>query len=183
MKRLLPFLFLLIAAPTFGQVSKLNPIKNPSLDELRQNFAKPHRDYSTGPLWTWNDLLTEEQIRSTLQDLAKQNVKQVWVHPRPGLMTPYLSDDWFRLWKVSLDEAEKLDMNVWIYDENSYPSGFAGGFVPEALPDSRGMGLKFEEAASLDKIDENVWYIFAPDSNSPTGFSLLYVSPLPLGEG
>ena len=57
-------------------------------------------------------------------------MKQVWVHPRPGLMTPYLTPDWFRLWHVALDEAGELDMNVWIYDENSYPSGFAGGWVP-----------------------------------------------------
>ena len=76
-------------------------------------------------------MLTEQQIRDTMRDLAGQKVKQVWVHPRPGLMTPYLSADWFRLWKVALDEAERLDMNVWIYDENSYPSGFAGGWVPE----------------------------------------------------
>ncbi len=163
MKRFLLFIALVFTATAaFGQVSKLNTIKNPSLDELRKNFAQPNRDYSTGPLWTWNDMLTEEQIRSTLQDLAGQHVKQVWVHPRPGLMTPYLSDDWFRLWKVALDEAEKLDMNVWIYDENSYPSGFAGGFVPEALPDSRGMGLKFEEVEKLDKLDENIWYVFVP---------------------
>ena len=46
-------------------------------------------------------------------------------------MTPYLSPEWFDLWKTALNEAERLDMNVWIYDENSYPSGFAGGFVPE----------------------------------------------------
>ena len=56
-------------------------------------------------------------------------------------MTPYLSEDWFHLWRTALDEAEKLDMNVWIYDENSYPTGFAGGLVPEAMPDSRGKGL------------------------------------------
>ena len=37
-------------------------------------------------------------------------------------------------------------MNVWIYDENSYPSGFAGGLVPEAMPESRGRGLAFDEA-------------------------------------
>ncbi len=37
-------------------------------------------------------------------------------------------------------------MNVWIYDENSYPSGFAGGFVPDAMPESRGMGLAIERA-------------------------------------
>ncbi len=117
--------------------------------EVSAAFANPPREYSSGPLWVWNDLLTEEQIRSTLRDLAGQHVRQPFVHPRPGLMTPYLSEDWFRLWKVALDEAEKLDMNIWIYDENSYPSGFAGGFVPEAMPESRGLGieLKIEKAA------------------------------------
>ncbi|MDR1491310.1 MAG: hypothetical protein LBT05_01095 [Planctomycetaceae bacterium] len=80
-------------------------------------------------------------------------------------MTPYLSDEWFARWKTALDEAEKIDMNVWIYDENSYPSGFAGGFVPEALPDSRGMGLKFEEVETLDQLDKNIWYVFCPQEN------------------
>ncbi|MDR2345823.1 MAG: hypothetical protein LBE18_07125 [Planctomycetaceae bacterium] len=148
-----------------AQISKLNPITNPSLDELQKNFKNPHRDFSTGPLWTWNDRLTDEQVRSTLRDLAGQHVRQVWVHPRPGLMTPYLSDEWFARWKTALDEAQKLDMNVWIYDENSYPSGFAGGFVPEALPDSRGMGLKFEEVTKLDQLNKNIWYVFCPQDN------------------
>ncbi len=111
-------------------------------------FASPPREYATAPLWVWNDLLTEDQIRGTLRDMAGQKVRQVFVHPRPGLMTPYLSADWFRLWKVALDEAEKLDMNVWIYDENSYPSGFAGGHVPELMPESRGRGLALREAAT-----------------------------------
>jgi len=84
-------------------------------------FRNPPREYSTGPLWVWNDMLTDEQIRSTLRDLSQQKVKQVWVHPRPGLMTPCLSDQWFHLWEVALAEAKRLDMNVWIYDENSYP--------------------------------------------------------------
>src|SRR5689334_20426464 len=84
---------------------------------VKKLFANPPREYSTGPLWVWNDLLTEQQIRDTMRDLASQKVKQVFVHPRPGLMTPYLSKDWFRLWNVAIDEAKKLDMNVWIYDE------------------------------------------------------------------
>ena len=28
-------------------------------------------------------------------------------------------------------------MNVWIYDEEAYPSGFAGGLVPEVMPQAR----------------------------------------------
>ncbi len=108
------------------------------LADVKAIFANPPREYSSGPLWVWNDMLTEDQIRSTLHDLAGQHVKQAWVHPRPGLMTPYLGKDWFRMWNVALEEAERLDMNIWIYDENSYPSGFAGGLVPEAMPESRG---------------------------------------------
>jgi len=124
--------------------------------EVKALFAKPPRGYCSAPLWVWNDRLTDEQIVSTMRDLAAQNVKQVFVHPRPGLMTPYLSADWFRLWKVALREAERLDMNVWIYDENSYPSGFAGGWVPELMPESRGMGLSLKESKSAPQWSTNI---------------------------
>jgi hypothetical protein len=83
-------------------------------------------------------MLTEEQILSSLRDLAAQKVKQVFVHPRPGLMTPYLSPDWFRLWKAALKEAERLDMNIWIYDEN-LSFGFCWGRF-EAMPEARASG-------------------------------------------
>ena len=97
-------------------------------------FAHPPRQYSTGPLWVWNDMLTEEEVRSSLRDLAAQQVKQAWVHPRPGLMTPYLSADWFRLWKAALAEAQRLDMNLWIYDENSYPPASPAAGSPNSCP-------------------------------------------------
>jgi len=112
---------------------------------VKRVFADPPRQYASAPLWVWNDMLTEEQVVGTLRDLAAQKVKQAFVHPRPGLMTPYLGDAWFRLWKLALQEAERLDMNLWIYDENSYPSGFASGLVPDAMPESRGRGLALRE--------------------------------------
>lgn len=134
--------FLLFAS---GCTSAIQQAKASDVAEVRKLFETPPAEYSSSPLWVWNDMLTDEQITSTMNDLAGQKVKQVFVHPRPGLMTPYLSDEWFRLWKVALKEAEKLDMNVWIYDENSYPSGFAGGLVPDAMPHSRGMGIELQE--------------------------------------
>ena len=152
-----------VAPPKFAKIeydpnylptdSKQNGIEATPLDEIRANFAEPGKNFATGPLWTWNDLLTEEQVRQTMRDLASQDVEQVFVHPRPGLATPYLSDDWFALWGAALDEAKKLDMNVWIYDENSYPSGFAGGFVPDQMPESRGVGLDTQALDSL--VDKN----------------------------
>jgi hypothetical protein len=118
---------------------------------VKSLFKNPPTEFSTGPLWVWNDLMTDDEIKTTLNDLARQAVRQVWVHPRPGLMTPYLSHDWFDRWQVTLREARKLDMNVWIYDENSYPSGFAGGWVPEVMPESRGRGLVFRQSDTAPK--------------------------------
>lgn len=127
---------------------------------VKKLFAHPTRDFSTGPLWVWNDWLGEDQIRETLRDLAGQQVRQVWVHPRPGLMTPYLGEDWFRLWKIAIEEAERLDMNVWIYDENSYPSGFAGGWVPELMPESRGRGLSLKEVKTAPAWNDTLLAVF-----------------------
>jgi hypothetical protein len=143
---LLPALFL-------GPILPLSATTSATVKRL---FAQPPREYATAPLWVWNDQLTDEQIRSTLRDLAGQGVRQAFVHPRPGLMTPYLSPEWFRLWRVALDEAKRLDMNIWIYDENSYPSGFAGGWVPELMPESRGRGLKLAELKVPPKWDTNL---------------------------
>lgn len=126
----------------------------------RELFRSPPRAYSTAPLWVWNDALTEDQVRTTLRDLRAQQVRQVFVHPRPGLMTPYLSEAWFDLVGAALDEAERLDMNVWIYDENSYPSGFAGGHVPERMPEARGRGLILREADTLDGIAEDLLAVY-----------------------
>jgi len=137
-----------------------------SSSRVRHLFKHPPAEYSTGPLWVWNDLLTEEEIRSTLHDLASQEVKQVWVHPRPGLMTPYLSQDWFHLWQVTLREAKKLEMTVWIYDENSYPSGFAGGWVPETMPESRGRGLDLREITTGPKLTPQIIGVYRVNNES-----------------
>ena len=42
-------------------------------------------------------------------------------------------------------------MKVWIYDENSYPSGFAGGHVPAAMPDAVRAGLRMVKAGALSR--------------------------------
>lgn len=51
------------------------------------------------------------------------------MHSRIGLETPYLSEEWFRMVQVCIDEARKRNMNAELYDEDRWPSGSCGGQV------------------------------------------------------
>lgn len=86
------------------------------------------------PLWSWNGAMTRARITSTLEGLAKRNAGGVYIHPRPGLVTEYLSEEWFDLWGFALAECRRLGLGCHIYDENSFPSGFGGGHVLAGNP-------------------------------------------------
>jgi hypothetical protein len=111
-----------------------------AFDELSGRFAEPSKEYGTAPLWVWNTRVTHERIDASMKELKEQGFGGVFIHPRPGLITEYLSDEWFELCRYAVETGKKLDMNVWIYDENSYPSGFAGGHVPAEMPESYNQG-------------------------------------------
>ena len=116
-------------------------------EALRKEFAEPAKEYGTAPLYVWNTAVTREMIDRTMTDLKDKGFGGVFVHPRPGLVTEYLSDEWYSLFRYTLDKGKQLGMNTWIYDENSYPSGFAGGHVPAQMPESynQGQGLQLRK--------------------------------------
>jgi len=122
-----------------------------SFDVLQEAFLQPPKEYGTIPFFVWNDKMTREGIDEKMKDFKNAGCGGVIVHPRPGLITEYLSEDWFDLFRYTVEKGKELDMNVWIYDENSYPSGFAGGHVPAQMPESyeHGQGLKPVEASTI----------------------------------
>jgi hypothetical protein len=117
--------------------------------DFLKNFESPSAWYHTGPLWVWNDDVTEELIVQQLDMFKSQGILQPFVHPRPGLITPYLSEKWLDLYTFAVHAAKERGMLLNIYDENSYPSGFAGGHVPARHPEWGGKGLVMERVDSL----------------------------------
>lgn len=115
-----------------------------SIGELQARFAQPGAEYSTAPLMVWNGEVTESAVDRQLSDYRTQGVQAFFIHPRPGLITEYLSDRWVELVRYTVEKARASGMKVWLYDENSYPSGFAGGHVPDQMPESwnQGQGLR-----------------------------------------
>ena len=51
------------------------------------------------------------------------------IHSRTGMATRYLSKEFMELVKTCVSKAEKENMLVWLYDEDRWPSGTAGGLV------------------------------------------------------
>ena len=122
-----------------------------TLLQLQSIFMYPPVEYRSAPLWVWNDDITEKQIDEQLADFKSGGMGGVFIHPRPGLITPYLSDKWFSLCAYTVEKSKELGMEVWLYDENSYPSGFAGGHVPAEMPESynQGAGLVLTRVEKL----------------------------------
>lgn len=108
-------------------------------------------EYGGIPFWSWNDRLEENELRRQIRIMKELGMKGFFMHARGGLETGYLSDEWYECINVCIDEAKKLDMEAWAYDENGWPSGFAGGKVLEN-PLNFATYLKFEEAAAFPEI-------------------------------
>ena len=106
-------------------------------------FRDPPASHRTAPLWVWNDAMTRDIIREQLTELKSHGFGGAFIHPRPGLVTEYLSTDWFEQWGHALTIAKTLGLKLYIYDENSYPSGFGGGHVSARLPDCRCGGAAY----------------------------------------
>jgi hypothetical protein len=122
-----------------------------NFEQLQRQFKDPGHIYGSAPLWVWNTDVTEGKIDSMLQGFKDNAFGGVFIHPRPGLITPYLSDEWHRYYTYAVKKGKALGLDVWIYDENSYPSGFAGGHVPATMPASydQGQMLHLEKVSKL----------------------------------
>lgn len=83
--------------------------------------------YAPIPFWSWNNLLDRDELLKQIGEMQSIGCGGFIMHARTGLKTEYLSEEWFSLIESCLDAAKQRGMNAWIYDENGWPSGFAGG--------------------------------------------------------
>ena len=96
----------------------------------RDLFKNPPTEYRGVPFWSINGILKSEEIKRQVRLLYDAGYGGVFFHAREGLVTPFLSEDWFEAFRSALKEGKKYNFTVWIYDELRWPSGFAGGIVP-----------------------------------------------------
>ena len=100
-----------------------------SPSSLEQVFLSPPARYRGVPFWAWNCKVTAEKIRRQTECFRQMGMGGAMVHPRTGMDTPYLSDEYLTLVSLAEGSLREKGMDCWLYDEERFPSGAAGGIV------------------------------------------------------
>lgn len=99
--------------------------------ELVKSFRMPPATFRAKPFWAWNGELEKEELFWQIHMMKEMGFGGFFMHSRTGLKTEYLGDKWFRLINDCVDEAVRIGLEAWIYDEDRWPSGIAGGLVTQ----------------------------------------------------
>ena len=99
----------------------------PTLSE--ELFQNPTREYRGTPFWAWNCQLNKDELLWQLEVFKKMGLGGAHMHVRTGMATEYLSDEFMGLIRACVDKCKEEDMLAWLYDEDRWPSGSAGGIV------------------------------------------------------
>ena len=94
-------------------------------------FKNPTSEYRGAPFWSWNCKLENDELLRQIEEFKKMGFGGFFMHPRTGLDTAYLSDEFMEAVKACTQKAKEEEMFSCLYDEDKYGSGFAGGFVTQ----------------------------------------------------
>jgi hypothetical protein len=101
------------------------------MENILNQFKNPSSEYRGKPFWSWNGKLEKEELLRQIGVMKDMGMGGYFCHSRTGLATEYLGNEWFDLINTCAEEGEKLGLQTWLYDEDRWPSGTAGGMVTE----------------------------------------------------
>src|SRR5688572_23754829 len=103
--------------------------RNASADLDEALFRNPTAEYRGTPFWSWNNRLDVPQLLRQIDVFRAMGFGGFHIHARTGLDTEYLDDGFLHAVVACTERAAELSMLSWLYDEDRWPSGFAGGIV------------------------------------------------------
>lgn len=73
--------------------------------------------------------MTPEMLEEQIDYLRDMGFGGFHMHSRAGMAVPYLGDEFMNLVKCCVNKAKEDGMLAYLYDEDRWPSGSAGGYV------------------------------------------------------
>lgn len=106
-----------------------------------EDFESSPFEFRPVPFLFLNHILEDEELKWQVRQIKEKGLRGFFMHPRPGLLTPYMSVEFREKIKLMVEEAERYNIEAWLYDEDPYPSGAAGGKVIYHHPEFRSRKL------------------------------------------
>ncbi len=103
--------------------------KNTEKTLKEELFRNPTSEYRGTPFWALNSHLTKEELCRQIDVFKEMGLGGFHLHVRTGLENEYLSEEYMELIKDSVIKAKDEEMLAWLYDEDRWPSGAAGGLL------------------------------------------------------
>ena len=124
-------------------------IQMPTAAQVLATWKDPPPEYGPEPYFDMSGAVDQPEVERDLDTMKALGFRAVT--PQAGVNLPfaYLSEDYFRFFKMLVAEAKKRDMRVWIVDDIGYPSGFAGGLFTREKPDLRMQTLGIAERIAV----------------------------------
>ena len=106
-------------------------------------FQNPTSEYRGTPFWAWNTRLTTEKLHKQIEMLKTMGMGGFHMHVRTGMDSPYLDEEFMGYIQDCITKAKEENMLAWLYDEDRWPSGAAGGKVTAGKPENACKSLLF----------------------------------------
>jgi hypothetical protein len=146
--------------------------KNSSSELNQELFKNPTSEYRGTPFWAWNCRLDREELLRQIGEMKAMGMGGFHIHCRTGMATRYLSDDFMQLVSDCNEKAKEEHMLCWLYDEDRYSSGFAGGIVTKNLR-YRARDLLFTPVEEPDfEPNRKIFEKKIDDGSKPKGYFL-----------
>ncbi len=103
--------------------------KNQAESLQKELFENPTSEYRCTPFWAWNNDLPQELLDREIEVMKEMGMGGFHMHSRTGMAVPYLTEAFMDRVRSCVKKAKEEHMLAWLYDEDRWPSGAAGGIV------------------------------------------------------
>ncbi len=111
-------------------------------------------DYEPTPFYFINDTFDRGEVVRQLNIMQESGISSFFLHIRDGILDQaYGTAVFFENVKFLIDEAAKRNVKVWLYDEDSFPSGNAGGKIVMDHPELQAYSLKVDKLKREEIVD------------------------------
>lgn len=102
-----------------------------TINSITQWLKNPPIEYRPLSFWSWNDKLDNQKLCFEIKEMARAGLGGFFMHPRGGHgESPYMGAGWKEAVATCINQAKELGISAWGYDDDAWPSGYAGGAIP-----------------------------------------------------